>query len=281
MGIGVEYFPNYFNENIQMHSLDVVLLSFIIRGRGKHLIGTESFEENGGSLAITHYGQEHTIMTDDQGMDVINLYLDLQNHPLPVLPHEFHSVLPLLLPLHRGFQHQLNRIVRLEFDDPRPVAGLLFSLEHELKARQTGYQEVVKLLFKVFLIRCCRNAMQKGLVSSEPTALPHRSIVDLRGFLDQHYAKPHTLESLATRVRLSRSYLCRAFKAYTGKRLFDYLIERRIQAAMMFLRGSDEKVLGIALDCGFNDLAYFNRKFKKIVGITPTQYRQGSSPKWH
>jgi AraC-like DNA-binding protein len=95
----------------------------------------------------------------------------------------------------------------------------------------------------------------------------------LRDFLDQHYAEPHTLESLARRSRLSRTYLCRAFKSYTGKRLFDYLIERRIQAAMMRLRGAGDKVLAVALDCGFNDLSYFNRKFKQLVGVTPSQYR--------
>lgn len=68
--------------------------------------------------------------------------------------------------------------------------------------------------------------------------------------------------------------LCRAFKAYTGKRLFDYLIERRIQAAMHALRGTDEKVLTIALNCGFRDLAYFNRKFRQLVGVPPTAYRR-------
>jgi AraC-like DNA-binding protein len=69
--------------------------------------------------------------------------------------------------------------------------------------------------------------------------------------------------------------LCRSFKTYTGKRVFDYLIERRIQAAMVALRGSDEKVLSIAMNTGFRDLAYFNRKFKQLVGVTPTAYRGG------
>jgi AraC-like DNA-binding protein len=52
-----------------------------------------------------------------------------------------------------------------------------------------------------------------------------------------------------------------------------YLVERRIQAAIWKLREADEKILSIALSCGFNDLAYFNRTFKRIVGTTPTKYR--------
>ncbi|MCE0497465.1 MAG: helix-turn-helix transcriptional regulator [Methylacidiphilales bacterium] len=273
LGLAVEYFPGYINRKIRMHSLDVVLLSFIIRGRGRHIIGTEVFEETGASLAVTHYGQQHDILTDGRGMDVVNVYLDLQNHPLPTLPRELQSVLPLLLPLHPRFQHRLNRIVRLEFENPRPLADLLFSIQRELDTRETGYEESALMLFKLFLIQCCRHAARKGFASGEPASQPHRSLGELRDFLDRYYAEPHTLESLAKRSRLSRTYLCRAFKAYTGKRLFDYLIERRIQAAMLRLRGGEEKILGIALDCGFNDLSYFNRKFKQLVGVTPSQYR--------
>jgi AraC-like DNA-binding protein len=113
-----------------------------------------------------------------------------------------------------------------------------------------------------------------------PPAAPHR-LEQLRQYLDHAYAEPLTLDALAQRARLSCTSLCRAFKAYTGKRLFDYLIERRIQAAMIALRGTDEKVVTIALNSGFRDLAYFNRKFKQLVGVTPTAYREVQSSTDH
>jgi len=276
-GFAVEYFSNYINHQIRLHSIDVVLLSFIIRGRGKHIIGDQTFTETGASLAVTHYGQQHDILTDQHGMDVINLYLDLQNHPLPTMPKELESVLPLLLPLHPKFQHRLNRIVRLQFEDSQPLADLLFGIRRELDARESGYSEVVTMLFKLFLIQCCRHAIQKGFVANKLLPQPHGALEKLRSHLDRHYAEPHTLKSLAKKIRFSRTYLCRAFKAYTGKRVFDYLIERRIQAAMIRLRSENKKVLNIALECGFNDLSYFNRKFKRIVGLTPIQYRCADS----
>ena len=70
------------------------------------------------------------------------------------------------------------------------------------------------------------------------------------------------------------AYLCREFKDYTGKTVVAYLVERRIQAAIWKLREDNEKILSIALGCGFNDLAYFNRVFKKITAMTPSQYRR-------
>ncbi len=279
LGIAVDYFPHYVNRTIHSHALDVVLLSCIIRGRGRHLIDDESFEETGSSVAVTHYDQRHCILTDAQGMEIFNVYLDLQNHPLPVLPPDLQPFVPLLLPLHPRFQHRLNRIVRLQFNDSRPLAQLLQALQRELRGREAGYAPAVALLWKYFLILCCRRALENGFVPpGEPANLPRRRLEELRQYIDQAYRERHTLGSLAARAHLSRTYLCRGFKAYTGKRLFNYLMERRIQAAMVQLRSGNEKVLAVALNSGFHDLAYFNRKFKQIVGMTPTAYRGTARP---
>ncbi|MCE9613609.1 MAG: AraC family transcriptional regulator [Lentisphaerae bacterium] len=278
LGVGVEYFPGYVNRRVNLHALDAVLLSFILRGRGQHIIDGETFDEGGGSLAVTHYGQRHDILTDAQGMDVMNVYLDLRNVPLPPLPGELQQVLPLLLPLHPGFRHRLNRIVRLQFDDPQPAAALLFGMRREVQQREAGYEDAMRLQFKLFLMLCCRQVLKRGVVPhGVDGARPEARLERLRGYLDERYAEPHTLAALACRAGLSRTYLCRAFKAYTGKPVFDYLIQRRVQAAMMRLRGGNEKILQIALECGFNDLAYFNRKFKELLGQTPTAYRRAAA----
>jgi AraC-like DNA-binding protein len=63
------------------------------------------------------------------------------------------------------------------------------------------------------------------------------------------------------------------FKAYTGKSVFSYLLDLRIQASMLRLRSRNDKVLSVALECGFSDLTFFNRAFKARVGMTPRGYR--------
>jgi AraC-like DNA-binding protein len=96
---------------------------------------------------------------------------------------------------------------------------------------------------------------------------------DLRRLLDSNYQRQFTLPELAERASLNRNYLCRAFRRYTGKTLFDYLANRRLQAAMLALRDSDDKVSAVAFESGFRDLSFFNRKFREAVGVTPSQYR--------
>ena len=275
LGIAVEYFPRYVNRTLSLHSLgSVVLLSFIIRGRGHHYIDDDRYAESGASLAVTHFGQRHDIVTSPRGMDIMNVYLDFTRHVLPVLPEELQRVLPLLLPLHPRFVHRLNRIVRLQFDDPAPLVQPLFAIEREQISQTVGYQEAIQLHWKLFLMQCCRHALKTGLVP--PTDAPGE-LEDLRQHLDRTYAQPHTLKTLARRAGTSRTALCRTFKLYTGKSVFDYLIERRIQAAMIRLRGSSDKIAMIALQSGFHDLAYFNRKFKQLIRATPGEYRRSTA----
>lgn len=273
LGIAVEYYPHYINRRINLHSVDVVLLSFILNGRGRHYIDREKFTETGSALAVTHYGQRQDIVTDENGMDVINVYLDLPHHVLPVLPSKLQRVLPLLLPLHPRFVHSLNRIVRIQFDEPQPSAQHLFAIQNEIERKSIGWQEAVRLHWKLFLMLCCRQILKKGFIPpvNEPSHLEN-----LRQYLDENFAEPHTLDSLGKRVHLTPTSLCRAFKIYTGKSVFDYLIERRIQAAMMQMLSGNEKLTTIALNSGFNDLAHFYRKFKELVGVTPGTYRRQS-----
>ena len=120
LGFDVELFTGYTNQHFSPHRVDVVLLSFIVRGAGRHVIDGESFECVAPALGIIGYGQHHDLVTTAEGMDVINLYLDLRNHPPPRLPPPLDQVLPDLLPLHPSFAHRLNCTVQLPLGDPEP-----------------------------------------------------------------------------------------------------------------------------------------------------------------
>jgi AraC-like DNA-binding protein len=273
LGVDLEHFPRYVLREASLHTVDVVLLTLILRGRGRHIMEGDVYEESGCSLGITHYGQPHSLVTDSAGMEVMNIYLDLEARPLPVLPGRLQHVLPEILPLHPRFQHRLNRIVRLKFGDPAPVVNLAFAMYRELEGRPEGHEEALQMYLQLFLIHCCRHVLDKGLLPSVPQRHDMPQVEELRRYLDRTYDQHHTLKQLAARTDLSPTYLCRVFKTYTGKSVFSYLIDRRIQAAMMDLRSSSDKVLSVALECGFNDLAFFNRTFKVRVGMTPREYR--------
>jgi len=271
-GIAAEYFPAYTSRNTTLHSLDVVLGTFVVSGCGAHNIGDEVRQDEAGSFAITHYGLEHRIQTESP-MEIVNLYLDPQHHPLPPIPPILRPLLQSFLPLHPGFYNRCNRLVRIRFGDPEPVAAMLRTIERESRRREKAHREVMESLLSAFLILCARQLESSGLIPGAALTREDGGIERLRRHLDDSLGEQHTLAQLSKRVRMSPETLCRAFKRHTGKSIFDYIHQRRIELAAFALRNTGDKIVGIALDSGFQDVSFFNRKFRELMGCTPGQYR--------
>lgn len=95
-------------------------------------------------------------------------------------------------------------------------------------------------------------------------------------YIEQNYAKPLTLESLAEEFYLSPGYLCRLFKQKVGINFLDYLNMVRISRAKHLLLTTNLRVYEVGNLCGFADMNYFTKAFKKATGVTPTYFRNHS-----
>lgn len=81
-----------------------------------------------------------------------------------------------------------------------------------------------------------------------------------------------TLGKLSKTCGMSPRYFCEFFKEMTGHTPIDYLNRFRIETACNMLSASGVNVTEAAFACGFNDISYFIRTFKKYIGMTPKQY---------
>ena len=82
------------------------------------------------------------------------------------------------------------------------------------------------------------------------------------------------LEQMAAVARLSPSHFTRQFKAATGLAPHQYVIARRVERAQHLLKSDDEVGLAeVAVRVGFADQSHFSVHFKRIVGVTPRQFR--------
>ena len=93
-------------------------------------------------------------------------------------------------------------------------------------------------------------------------------------YMKEHYTEKITLQDLAGLIHMSENYFCSYFKAYTGVTPFTQLNNIRIKKAAALLLKSDDSVLNIAESCGFENVSFFIRKFKEIMGCTPKSYRK-------
>ena len=83
-----------------------------------------------------------------------------------------------------------------------------------------------------------------------------------------------TIEDIANEVGLSQSHFMKYFKQYTGQSFVNYLNDYRLSRAGGFLRTTGDTVTEIAGRCGFDNLSYFNRLFRRKYGMTPKEYRE-------
>lgn len=93
-------------------------------------------------------------------------------------------------------------------------------------------------------------------------------------YIEEHYSEPVTLQQLADTVSCNSQYLCRFFKEITGISPIQYLINCRIEHACTLLTDTTSSILEISMDCGFENVSYFIRKFKQLKGCTPKEYRK-------
>lgn len=269
IGIATAFFEDYQNEHIELHGVDVVLLSLIIKGRGVHYLGSQRFAESGKSLAVTHYGEYHSIVSSEK-MQILNIYLDLKSFSLPILGEELDSILATFLPRDSSMR-LINRIYRLETNGK--IEELAKSLHEELLMCKSGYLVAVKNYFRLFLIECCRQVKAFCLCEFESIEDNNR-IFELCNYLAENFEKNLTLDNLAKRSCYQKNYLCKKFKAVMNQSIFEYITELRVQKALYLLRTSDENIISIALKCGFSDVSYFSKIFKRQMQFTPLEFRK-------
>ncbi|WP_419954286.1 response regulator transcription factor [Neobacillus niacini] len=82
-----------------------------------------------------------------------------------------------------------------------------------------------------------------------------------------------TLKEAAESVHINPSYLSQLFKQQLNKKFVDYVTELRIEEGKRLLHNTTLRMSEIAERVGYSDLAYFSNNFKKIVGVSPSEYR--------
>jgi len=169
-----------------------------------------------------------------------------------------------------GFE---NRIPA-DSDTARQVCALMKQIRQECLESRPEYELIVKaelLLILGQLGRCHSGLLTEPVVRS---GVHLQQLEEALNYIDSNLTAELTLDEIAQSAGMSRSYFSAVFKKMNGLSVWDYITNKRIQLAMEYIRQGKYSITEIALLCGYNTMANFNRSFKMITHCTPSQFRK-------
>lgn len=155
---------------------------------------------------------------------------------------------------------------------------ILFYLHHMLKEIETkapGYETICQDLMEILAIILIRQTN----FSTTLTPLKKKSTrlcTMVKRYIDVHYKENISLDTLTDMTHVSKYHLVHAFTKEYGVSPINYMISCRIEEAKQLLKNDDYTLSFITRMLGFSSPSYFSQTFKKIVGISPNEYRKKS-----
>jgi len=158
------------------------------------------------------------------------------------------------------------------YDSERSVIEIIKLLMDVYEGKSFAYEIRIKsLLFDIFSI-----IFENGLFEIDMDTKNKKDTKNLKkviSYIHSNYRSHISVYDLAEECGYSVSHFTRFFKEITGKSPIEYINRYKIYLACGMLKSADISVLDVALECGFENVGYFIRTFKKYTGYTPYQFK--------
>jgi AraC family transcriptional regulator len=170
-----------------------------------------------------------------------------------------------------------NRLVVPPFErlDLPQLRAAMQAVDSELTAGGAGGPLAAESLANVLSIHLIRHiSAPRSLPRRRDGTLPQARLRAVVEYIDNHLDVGPTLGEMASVARLSPYHFARQFRAATGLPPYQFVLARRVDRAKQLLQtGADQTLAEVAFSAGFSDQSQFSHHFKKLVGVTPGQFR--------
>lgn len=165
-------------------------------------------------------------------------------------------------------------VIELTPEDQKYVLTLLDGIAREINVHDPGYklmamEKLIRLLF--FSLRYVNAKVPVPPLSTTAT---HQKVSEVASYISANCAQARSLEDIARHFYISKSYLSRIFKEYTGYTVNEYINVNRIQLARRMLAESGKNISEIAEALGYDSITYFEKVFRKHTETSPLKYRK-------
>ena len=265
---------SYETENFKIYAADkraslsgrafheAIEIKYVYEGSIMQIINSEVIIAKEGTITLVNPYELHAnLETDRYGGRYFLIMVDLDffvsNNPAGPDLRE------LLLTEGQSFCHVIR-------DNPR-MGWILGEVVRELEAKREHYRSMVYHLMSEFftlLLRDFRNTEGSRLLSKEGLRRA-QLLAPALSKIFKEYDRRLSIDELAECCNISKYYFCRLFKEEMGMTAVEYITKHRISLAEALLREGKKSIQQTAYLCGFEDISYFYRCYKKVKGVSP------------
>jgi AraC family transcriptional regulator len=166
----------------------------------------------------------------------------------------------------------LELLPEFQIRDPQLEAiGMLLLTELKQEDSSRLYIESLANVLAVHLVR--QYAATKPQVTVYEGGLPQRQLSQVLDYINDHLDHDIKLADLAALLNMSQFHFSHLFKQAIGTSPYQYLLQQRIERAKQLLKQSDQPIMEIAFQCGFNNHSHLSQQFRRFTGMTPKAFR--------
>lgn len=251
------------------HFHDTYELYYLVEGEIYYFIDRETYLVKEGDIVLIKPSQIHkTSMAKIQGHNRILLQITGNALASFLQGNDFLSLEELC--------DRVGPIISLHQKDRETLQALMFRIGEEIREKQKNYELMVKTKLLELMVLLSRYQGEQLMKDEERTAqtLKHQKVQEVVDYLQANPENRESLEELAGRFYISRSWLSRIFREVTGLSVVEYTNIVRVRKAGKLLVSGDYSITEISEILGFESITYFERVFRRYTGCTPLKYRK-------
>ncbi len=259
------------SEASSFHTHDYYQIYYIEKGSLTHFVEDSSAKLVVGDMFIIPPGVKHKI-SEDEGTSFYSL-----SFMLDALTESISS--PFITDFLINIRSRDNITLKLSLssEDILLIENIVLQCYKEFTEKKIGYGDVIKSYLNIILSFFCRKHHEKATQTILLGEDSNRFILHCIKYIETHFHQNITLENIVKLSAMSKTKFCKAFSEATGYSFNNYLNLCRIRKSVKFIKNG-YKISAIYGLCGYNDFSTFYRNFKKIMKMSPQEYKKTIQP---
>lgn len=257
-------------KNFLSHWHEEIEITYIEDGVGQYSIDMTDYEVCKGDIVIIKPNIIHAGEMKHGEVFTTNVYV----FDVSTICHSsfINDINTFITPIKRG-EVDIPPIIKPGDNMYDELKQCLMNIKECITDKKLAYElEVKEYLLHFFVLLYRGSYIKRNNISQ----LYHKNEYNIKkaiNYIEKNYKNKITIDELAKISGFSTCYFMNIFKKYTGISCVTFINHFRLDIAAQKLVDTDEPVLNIALSCGFNNISFFNRAFKKYFDKTPKEYR--------